>query len=112
MKFSTRQLVTMAVFGTLWGLMEISVGSVLNATKMPLSGLILSTTGLLIAMMGRLFVPARGSTLFTGVIAMILKLFSIGSIIIGPMLGIPQENTPMQRENVWLRVDTPTHNDS
>jgi hypothetical protein len=91
MKFTTRQLVTMAVFGALWGLVEISLGSVLHAINLPMTGLVLTAVGLAIAMVGRLFVPRRGSTIFIGVIATILKLFSIGNIIIGPMIGILTE---------------------
>ncbi|PIZ26370.1 MAG: hypothetical protein COY47_00885, partial [Chloroflexi bacterium CG_4_10_14_0_8_um_filter_57_5] len=91
MKFTTRQLVTMAVFGALWGVVEISLGSVLHAIKIPLTGLALSTIGLLVALIGRLFVPKRGSTFFIGVIATVLKLFSIGNIVIGPMIGILAE---------------------
>ena len=88
MKFSTRELVTLAVFGALWGLVEISLGSVLHAINLPLTGLSLSVIGVMVASIGRLFVPRRGSTLFIGVIAMVLKLFSIGNILIGPMIGI------------------------
>jgi ABC-type thiamin/hydroxymethylpyrimidine transport system permease subunit len=91
MKFTTRELVTMAVFGALWGVVEISLGSVLHAIKIPLTGLALTAIGLLVALIGRLFVPRRGSTFFIGVIATILKLFSIGNIIIGPMIGILAE---------------------
>jgi ABC-type thiamin/hydroxymethylpyrimidine transport system permease subunit len=91
MKFTTRQLVTMAVFGALWGVVEISLGSVLHTIKIPLTGLLLTTIGLLVALVGRLFVPKRGSILFIGVIAMVLKLFSIGNIIIGPMIAILAE---------------------
>ena len=88
MKFSTRELVTMAVFGTLWGLVEMSLGTVLKSLNIPLSGVVLSTIGLVIALVGRVLVPRRGSTLFIGVIATLLKLFSLGGIIIGPMVGI------------------------
>ncbi len=91
MKFTTRQLVTMAVFGALWGLVEISLGSVLHTIKLPLAGLVLTAIGLLIATIGRLFVPKRGSTFFIGMIATVLKLFSIGSILIGPMIAILAE---------------------
>ena len=91
MKFTTRELVTMAVFGALWGVVEISMGSVLHAIKIPLTGLALTAIGLLVALIGRLFVPRRGSTFFIGVIATVLKLFSIGNIIIGPMIGILAE---------------------
>jgi len=88
MKLTTRELVTIAVFGTLWGIVEISLGTVLKSLNLPLSGVILSTFGLAVAMIGRVFVPRRGSTLFTGVIAMLLKLFSLGGVIIAPMIAI------------------------
>jgi ABC-type thiamin/hydroxymethylpyrimidine transport system permease subunit len=91
MKLTTRNLVTLAVFGALWGAVEISLGSVLKALNVPLSGAVLSAIGLMIVMIGRLFVPRRGTTLFIGIIAMVLKIFSIGSIIIGPMIGIITE---------------------
>ena len=91
MKFSTRELVTLAVFGALWGLVEISLGSILHAINIPLTGLLLSTIGIMVASIARLFVPRRGSTIFIGVIAMVLKLFSIGNILIGPMVGIITE---------------------
>ena len=91
MKLSTRELATIAVFGTLWGLSEISLGSVLKSLNIPFSGAVLSAIGLAIALVGRSFVPKKGSTLFVGVIAMLLKLFSLGGVIIGPMVGIFSE---------------------
>jgi hypothetical protein len=91
MKFNTRELVTLAVFGVLWGVVEISLGSVLKSLNIPLSGVVLSTIGLTVAMVGRVFVPRRGSTLFIGILACILKLFSLGGVIIGPMIGILSE---------------------
>jgi hypothetical protein len=88
MKFTTRQLVILAVFGALWGVAEISFGSVLHALNIPQTGAFMAGIGLCIALIGRLFVPGRGSILFIGVVAMFLKLFSIGSILVGPMIGI------------------------
>lgn len=88
MKLSTRELATLAVFGALWGLVEVSLGSVLKTLNIPLSGLVLAAIGLAVALTGRAFVPRRGSTLFIGVIAMLLKLFSLGGVVIGPMIGI------------------------
>ncbi|MCZ7672122.1 MAG: hypothetical protein M5U34_35850 [Chloroflexi bacterium] len=88
MKLSTRELVLVAVFGTLWGIVEMSLGTVLKSLNIPMSGLVLSTFGLTIALIGRIFVPKRGSTLFIGVIAMLLKLFSLGGVVMGPMIGI------------------------
>lgn len=91
MKFTTRELVTIAVFGVLWGIVEISLGTVLKSLNIPMSGAVLAAVGLSIAMIGRLFVPKKGSTFFIGVIACILKLFSLGGVIIGPMIGIISE---------------------
>lgn len=91
MKFTTTQLVTLAVFGALWGLVEMSLGAALHALKVPLSGLLLAAVGVVIALAGRAFVPQRGSTLFIGVIAAVIKLFSIGSVIAGPLVGILAE---------------------
>jgi ABC-type thiamin/hydroxymethylpyrimidine transport system permease subunit len=91
MKFSTRELVTIAVFGTLWGIVEMSLGTVLKSLNVPLSGTVLSAIGLTVALVGRVFVPRRGSTLFIGIIATLLKLFSLGGVVLGPMVGILSE---------------------
>jgi len=91
MKFTTRELVLLAVFGALWGVIEITLGAVLKALDVPLSGVALSSIGLMIALIARLFVPVRGATLFVGVVAMLLKLFSLGGVIIGPMMSIFSE---------------------
>jgi hypothetical protein len=91
MNFKTRELVLLAIFGALWGASEISMGSVLHNLNVPFSGAVLAGIGLCVAMIARIFVPKRGATLFTGVIATILKLFSVGSVVIGPMIGILAE---------------------
>lgn len=91
MKLSTRELATLAVFGALWGVVEISLGSVVKTLNIPLSGVVLAAIGLTVALTGRVFVPRKGSTLFIGVIATFLKLFSLGGVIIGPMIGIMTE---------------------
>ena len=91
MKFNTRELATVAVFGTLWGISEITMGSVLHALNIPLSGAFLAAIGIIIALIGRVFVPKRGSILFIGLIAMLLKLFTLGGIVIGPMVAILSE---------------------
>ena len=91
MKFSTRELTTIAVFGTLWGIVEMSLGTVLKSLNVPVSGVVLSAIGLTVALVGRFFVPRRGSTLFIGVIATLLKLFSLGGVLLGPMVGIISE---------------------
>ena len=88
MKFNTRELVTLAVFGALWGVVEISLGSLLHVLNVPLTGLFMTALGITIALVGRLYVSKRGATIFIGLIAALLKMFSLGGIVINPMLGI------------------------
>ena len=91
MKFTTRQLALIAVFGALWGAVEISLGTLLKSLNVPLSGAFLAAIGLTVALIARRFVPQRGSTLFVGAVAMLLKLFSLGGVVIGPRVGIIAE---------------------
>ena len=49
MRFTTRELVILTVFGTLWGVVEISLGSLLHLLHLPMSGPWLAASGLAIA---------------------------------------------------------------
>lgn len=91
MRFNVRDLVYIGVFGALWGAIELSLGSVLHMLNVPFSGALLSALGIAIALIGRTFVPARGSILFIGAVAAILKVFSIGSVVLSPVFGILME---------------------
>ncbi len=77
-----------AVFGTLWGLMEITLGTALKGTRLPLSGAILASIAAVIALTGRYFVHHRGAILLMGGVAALLKIFSAGMVIAGPFLAI------------------------
>jgi hypothetical protein len=41
--------------------------------------------------MGRLYVPRKGSTIFIGVIAALIKVFSFSGVLVGPLVGIITE---------------------
>jgi hypothetical protein len=56
-----------------------------------MTGLLVSAIGLMIAFIGRYFVPRRGSTLFIGAIAALLKMVGLGGIVIWPMIAILME---------------------
>lgn len=91
MELSTRQLVYLGIFGALWGVVEMSLGSLLHILNVPMTGLFISAIGLMIAFIARYFVPRRGSTLFIGAIAALLKMVSLGGIVIWPMIAILME---------------------
>jgi len=77
-----------AVFGALWGLMEITLGTALKGTRLPFSGAILASVAAVIALTGRHFVHHNGAILLMGGVAALLKIFSTGMVIAGPFLAI------------------------
>lgn len=94
MKFTVRELVYVAIFGAIWGTLEMSAGSYLHLIFPPLAtpligvGTIMTSLGMVVALVGRLFVPKRGSVVMIGVITAILKALSIGGVVLSPMLAI------------------------
>jgi len=96
MKFSVRELVYVAIFGAIWGALELTLGSYLHVIFPPLAdtflvGLIMASLGAIVALIGRLFVPRTGSVFTISVVAAILKMISIGGVIVGPLVAILAE---------------------
>ncbi len=93
-RFTTRDLVYIAVFGALWGVLEITLGSYLHlifppvATPLVGSGTIMTAIGMILALIGHLFVPRTGSVLMIGVVTAILKALSMGGVKLSPMIAI------------------------
>jgi ABC-type thiamin/hydroxymethylpyrimidine transport system permease subunit len=95
--FTTRDWVYIAVFGALWGAIEITLGAYLHVIFPPLAdtflvGVILAGIGSVIALTGRHFVPRTGSVLMIGVVTALLKALSLGGVKIGPMVAILAES--------------------
>jgi hypothetical protein len=89
--WSTRELVTLAVFGALWGVAEMTLGALLHASRLPFAGLAMSAIGMLVVLTGYRFVPRRGAVLTVALVSALLKAFSLGSIVLSPMLAILAE---------------------
>lgn len=83
-----RDTLYIAVFGTLWGLMEITLGTALKSLRIPFTGFIMVALALVILLAGRHFAPRRGSVLMMGGVAALLKIFSMGGFILGPFWAI------------------------
>lgn len=101
MRFHIRDLVYIAIFGALWGLLEITIGSYLHVLFPPLAdtflvGVIMGSLGILTSLVGRRFVPKAGAVLMMAVIAMLLKALSLGGVTLGPMLAILMEGLLME----------------
>ena len=91
MRLSLKELTIVAALGSLWGSSEISVGSFVHVWNVPFSGTILGGIGVAIALVARLVVPRRGSTLMIAIIASLLKALSIGGVVLAPMIAIVME---------------------
>ena len=52
--FGVRDLVYVAIFGALWGGLEMTVGAYLHLIKLPLVGIVMGALGILLALVGRL----------------------------------------------------------
>jgi hypothetical protein len=108
--FTTRDWVYIAVFGALWGAVEITLGAYLHVIFPPLAdtflvGVILAGLGAIIALTGRHFVPHTGSVLMIGVVTALLKALSLGGVKIGPMVAILAESLLIEAGLVLSRVE-------
>ena len=81
--YTVRDWVYIAVFGALWGALELTLGAYLHVLFPPLAntfftGLIMAGIGAVIALVGRTFVPRTGAVLGIGIVTALLKVLSLG----------------------------------
>jgi len=77
MKFLAK-LYWIAVFGTIWGTIELFGGDLMRVYNLPHKAAILSALGIGILLVSKRFVPHLGSAVAVGVIACLYKLTSNG----------------------------------
>lgn len=75
-------------FGTLWGGLELTLGTFLHVLHVPKTGLIMTLLSLILVLAQRHIFSERGSTFCVGIIAACIKSLSPGGIILGPVVGI------------------------
>ncbi len=77
-----------AVFGALWGAVEVTVGTFLHATRVPLAGVFLSATGVALLIAGSMLLPSRGFPLRTALVCAAIRALSPQGLMLGPMIAI------------------------
>lgn len=87
-RFSTRDLVYIAILGAAWGLVETSLGTYLHALRIPFRGALLTALGLLVALCGRALMPKRGTVVMIGAVTAALRLLSAGAVLLSPLAAI------------------------
>jgi len=80
-----------ALFGALWGCLELSLGTVLHLGQLPMKGMLMGSLGLICLITLRRLQPRPGVCLIAGVVAVFLKVFTIGGLYPGPVIGISLE---------------------
>ncbi len=85
-----------AVIGSLWGASEIVLGSFLHNLRIPFSGNILTSIGIIVMVAGHRLWPQRGILIRAGLICAALKTLSPSHVLLGPMLSIMMQATLME----------------
>lgn len=83
-----RMVVFTTIFGILWGLIEMFVGSYLHMIEFPFAGAILAGVGAIILCLERSYTPYFRASIYTGMVAVIFKFLSIGAIKVSPAIAI------------------------
>jgi ABC-type thiamin/hydroxymethylpyrimidine transport system permease subunit len=91
MENNQKSIVAIAVFGTLWGFVEATLGNALHLLHLPFSGSILASIALMIILIARIYNPTRGSTFLMAVIAAFIKAISFSTVKLGPFVAIIAE---------------------
>jgi len=87
----TRDLVYIAVLAALWIGSENILGAQLHAMNIPFNGVPLTAIAIFLMVIGRSLVPKAGSTILMGVVVALLKILSIGGVVLSPMIAILME---------------------
>jgi len=86
-----RDMAYIVVFGSLWGIAEISFGAYLHALAIPFVGIVMSSIAVVIMLTGCLFTETKFALFYMGAIAAFLKLLSLGNIVLTPFIAIVVE---------------------
>ncbi len=94
-----------ALLGSVWGSIEIIVGSFLHNLRVPLTGTILSAIGVALLVGGHSLWMEKGLIWRAGVVCALMKSISPSAVIIGPMIGILTEAVALE---VFVRISRGT----
>jgi hypothetical protein len=71
--------------------LEVTLGAMLHALGVPFLGALMAAVGIGLALVGRLYVPRRGSIALMALVAALLKLLSVAGGVLSPMVAIAAE---------------------
>ncbi len=77
-----------ALFGALWGALEATAGTALYLARVPFRGEIMGLAGLVCLVCLYRLQPRLGVVIVAGMTAVFLKVFTLGGLYPGPIVGI------------------------
>jgi hypothetical protein len=104
------ELIYTALFAGLWGVMEVTVGTILHASRLPFRGTLLTIAAVVIITIARSFINYRGSILALCTAAATIKLITLPGFNITPFIAIMMEGLigeavfTLLKYNLWSCV--------
>ena len=92
-KFTSKEIVLLALLSTAWAAIEINFGILLQTLQIPFKGAFLTLLALIILFIGRNLVPKRGAVFFMGLTTAFMKFIFLGGMAISPVIAILMEVT-------------------
>jgi hypothetical protein len=77
-----------ALFGALWGALEATAGTAMHLGRVPFRGELMGLIGLICLITLHRLQPRLGVVLVAGLTAVFLKIFTLGGLYPGPIVGI------------------------
>jgi len=106
-RFTTRDLVYIAVLAAVWAVSENVLGAQLHAMNIPLSGVFLTAVAVFLMVTCKSLVPKIGSVLILGVVVALLRVLSIGSVLVSPMIAILAEAVLVELSMIIMGANLP-----
>jgi len=85
-----------SLLGSVWGTVEIVLGSFLHNIRLPFAGTILASIGVCILVAGQNMWNERGLIWRAGLVCALMKSISPSAVILGPMAGILSETLVLE----------------
>jgi len=85
------EFISTALFGALWGIIEISLGTILHATKIPFRGTALTIIAVVLITISRSFINYKGSIIAISSVVASIKLITLPGFNITPFIAIMME---------------------
>lgn len=82
------EFITTALFGALWGVIEVFLGTILHASKIPFRGTALTIIAVVLITTSRSFINYKGSMITISAVAATLKLITLPGFNITPFIAI------------------------